>query len=238
MNNKESVVKLTRRRLLGGVTAAGLAAGGAGAGTFAYFTDSATSADNSVQAGTMDLKLSDGDEDAQDGVSGTITVSNLVPGGPQYGGEVTLENAGTLEADHVEIDFDVAENEASHGPGSDEADTAPSSAAGFAEMIQVDSLLYPKDSDPNQTNLLGSVSDSNGNGIVDLEDVANHGVFDQLEPPPPSNGGTESLDVQLSFVSEQSAAYSGSRVANDYQGDEVDITIDFALAQADGQDVL
>ncbi|WP_459889046.1 TasA family protein [Halostagnicola bangensis] len=51
---------LTRRSALVGVAGIGLASAGAGAGTFAYFSDAETSSGNSIQAGTMELDVSNG----------------------------------------------------------------------------------------------------------------------------------------------------------------------------------
>ncbi|WP_080509974.1 SipW-dependent-type signal peptide-containing protein [Halorubrum saccharovorum] len=55
MTRKSTDIGLSRRRLLGGLGAIGLASAGAGLGTTAYFSDEETLANNDLTAGTLDL---------------------------------------------------------------------------------------------------------------------------------------------------------------------------------------
>mgnify|MGYP002761273070 FL=1 len=48
---------LSRRRVLAGLGAVGIASAGTGLGTSAFFSDQEEFTDNSLQAGTLDLKL-------------------------------------------------------------------------------------------------------------------------------------------------------------------------------------
>lgn len=57
MSDNDSKIRLTRRRALGGLAAAGAASAAAGAGTMALFSDTETSSGNTVQAGTLDLEV-------------------------------------------------------------------------------------------------------------------------------------------------------------------------------------
>jgi len=57
MANDTNVPDLTRRKLLGGLGAVGVASVGAGLGTSAYFSDTEAFTNNSLTAGTLDLKL-------------------------------------------------------------------------------------------------------------------------------------------------------------------------------------
>lgn len=91
----ERVLRLTRRRLLGGLGTVAAASAATGAGTVAYFGDTESSTGNSVRAGTLDLALDGGDQ--------TVTfldVSDIAPGdrGAQ---SVALGNRGSLEGDLV-----------------------------------------------------------------------------------------------------------------------------------------
>lgn len=232
MSDKEGRFKITRRRLLSGVAATGAAAAGTGAGTWAYFQDTETSSGNTIEAGTLDLKISDSDEGFGDGVSGTWTLSNAKPGDNVIS-DVTLQNSGSLEADHVEFDISVTENESNGPSGSNEADTKPSTASGMAEQFEVTVLTY------DGTNVLSNLSDANGNGIIDIGDIAsgNDSVLDNLNPPPAANGGTESLDIVFRWAhdSEFDSSVSGSN--NDYQGDELNLTVTMALHQNSSQNL-
>lgn len=216
-------IRLTRRRLLGGLATTGVAAAGAGAGTYAYFSDTATSSDNDLKSGTIDLKLN-----GSDGVTGAFSASNLAPG--QYGsGSLDVSNGGSVTADHLEMVFSATETEADGPNGNNEADTAPTSADGMAEVFRFSDLTY------GGTDLLSNLSDANGNGIIDLDDVIAHGVFDDLAAP--GSGGT-TLAFTAGIVDTEGSAYTGSRDDDDYQGDELTVTVDFALAQDASQDVL
>ena len=57
MSQGNNVPDLTRRKLLGGLGAVGVASVGAGLGTSAYFSDTESFVNNSLTAGTLDLKL-------------------------------------------------------------------------------------------------------------------------------------------------------------------------------------
>jgi len=57
MANDTNATDLTRRKLLGGLGAVGVASVGAGLGTSAYFSDTESFVNNTLTAGTLDLKL-------------------------------------------------------------------------------------------------------------------------------------------------------------------------------------
>lgn len=212
-----STLQLTRRRVLGGSIVLGLTAAGAGAGTFALFSDTETSSGNTIQAGTLDLGL---------GVtSGSFDSGNLKPT-ESISGSFELTESGTITGNHVELKFSVNTTEAG---ASNDGDTAPSSAAGMEELFQVTTLDY------GSTDLLGSVSDANGNGIVDLNDVVQYGVFDDLAAP---GGSTITLTLEATFVDTEGGTYTGGLDDDDFQGDEIEIIVDAALAQDSTQDIL
>lgn len=229
MSDESGRFDLSRRKLLGATIGTGVVASGAGAGTWAYFQDTESSTGNTIEAGTLDLKVSDSDEGFGDGVSGTWTISNAKPGDSVLAG-VSLQNAGSLEADHVELDFSVSETEAG---ASNEGDTMPSSAAGMAEQFEVTGMTY------DGVNILNNLTDANGNGIVDIGDLVsgNDGALDDLTPPPSAGGGTESLSLEFRWATDSEFDNSESGINNDYQGDEMDVTVTMALHQDASQDV-
>ncbi|NHN61155.1 MULTISPECIES: TasA family protein [Halorussus] len=232
MFDDDSSVSLTRRRLLGGLVAIGGAGAASGAGTFAYFSDTESSTGNTIDAGTLDLTVSDSGADFSDGVSGTWTISNAKPGDSVLG-DLTLRNEGSLSSDHVEISFAVDESEAGGSTGANEADTMPSSAEGMAEQFEVTVFTY------NGTNVLQNLSDANGNGIVDIGDVVsgNDGALDDLTSLPSDSQATESMMLEFRWAHDSEFDNSVSGTNNDYQGDEFDLTVTFALHQDSGQDL-
>lgn len=219
MTERFPIGRLTRRQFLSSAVVTGVTAAGAGAGTYAYLQDTEESSNNTIAMGTLDLIVSDGDEGFGDGVSGTWTASNMKPGDTVWG-NLSLQNDGSLEADYVELSFDYEETESAGPNGSNEADTAPDTADGMAKQFEVITLGY------DSGNILRNLSDANGNGRVDVDDLVaseNAGAMDGLTAPPAANGGTEALVLELKFVDEPSN--------NRYQGDTLDITVTMALHQ-------
>lgn len=69
--------------------------------TRAYFSDTETSTGNTFTAGTLDLKLSDANEDWSNGVTSTwVSPSNWAPG-QEVKTSIFLKNTGTIPAEAV-----------------------------------------------------------------------------------------------------------------------------------------
>ncbi|MEE6211158.1 TasA family protein [Salarchaeum sp. III] len=236
MSDDTDGIELTRRRALGGLLTLGAAGAAGGAGTMAYFSDTETSTGNTVSAGTMNLELGAPGGTYGDGVSGVFSVGNLAPG-DTLGGTVVARNDGSLAADHLELKIGASGTEAS-GNGSDDGDTMPESADGMASLFEVDTLSYPEETGGGELvdNLDGD-GDLNDNGIVDLDDIVRHGVFNDLQPAPQA-GISRDLTMDLEFVNTDRPDYTGDFDDDDFQGDELSITVTMALAQEPGQDVL
>ena len=210
-----------RKKLLLLTVALFLVAGMAGAGTFAYFTDTEASTGNTFTAGTMDLKVGDADQGFGDGVSATWTMSNMQPGVTTVGPlSVNLQNSGTIAADHVEISFSHSIDEATNPV---ESDTDPNSTPGeMARWIEITLMTY------NGTDFVDGYTDANGNGWFDLEDVTLSPYTDVGDPldalpaPGPNGAGIRSLTMALKFRTE---------APNDIQGDILTTTVTFTLNQ-------
>lgn len=160
MSEDKGGFDLTRRRLLGGITATGAAAAATGAGTFAYFRDTETSTGNTVQAGTMSL-------DIHDGASLQWSILEATPDGVESEGQdIIMEHTGSVTADHLELDFQNIELEdddgqprkengnwsLSPGPESDPSKTTEGTAGaedpgavGLAKYVQVVDMTYDSD---------------------------------------------------------------------------------------------
>lgn len=215
------------RRILFAALALVLAIGGlVGAGTLAYFSDTATSSGNSFTAGNLDLKVSDANEGFGDGVSATWVMSNMTPGVTTVGPlSVNLQNSGSLAANHVQISFSHSIDEASNPV---ESDTNPASTAGqMAKWIEIVSMTY------NGTNFLTlPYTDANINGFFDLEDLTLSpytdvgGPLDNLVVPAPLGAGTRTFTMALKF---------NAGATNDIQGDTLTTVVTFALNQDSAQ---
>ena len=72
-------------------------------GTMSYFSDTATSTGNTFTSGTMDLKLSNDNNNYGDDVTETWNVSNMVPGGTPYVSTLYMKNTGSVDADYLKF---------------------------------------------------------------------------------------------------------------------------------------
>jgi predicted ribosomally synthesized peptide with SipW-like signal peptide len=79
MTEESQLHRVSRRKVLAGLGGIGLASAGAGLGTSAYFNDTESFENNSITAGTLDLKV-DWEEHYYDGSSGSELVSFSDPG--------------------------------------------------------------------------------------------------------------------------------------------------------------
>jgi alternate signal-mediated exported protein len=147
MSNDDNGIRLTRRRLLGGVAATGAATAGLGAGTYALYSDSEQSTGNTVSSGTLDLSLTD-----PSGGSGGFSKVGQAPTGPfnakpghQFKFKLTINNNGSIRGDYLNLDFSYTTSQGTK-PGGDEGDTeddAPSEITpDMGKLMQVAKLSY------------------------------------------------------------------------------------------------
>lgn len=191
----DRTVKLSRRRVLGGVAAIAGASAAAGAGTMAYFTDSGSSTDNRIEAGTLTLEF---------GGSGTFSFTTSLAPTETTSDSVTLENGGTV-AGSLDVDVDYTESDAT---GNDVDRTAQA----VAENLEVTTLDYAGDrtgqidttNDPPTLHDLATNAQSTG------EDVAN----DLIDLPDPGAGTDFTVEFRLKNVGDD----------YQYDGVEVDFT--------------
>lgn len=241
MSDDTSRFGLTRRRVLGGLATTSAVAGlGAGAGTMALFSDEETIEDNRVEAGTLDLTF----EDAQ---SWSWELLGAKPGDARtVTQDLRFRNAGSLAADHLELeltneafedDDGDPENGYTPGPESDPATDPDTGADGMAAFVTVDELQYETSDGTKQplvsrgAAVASGLSDTNGNGRIDLEDLAapaNEGVLDDLAAPPANDAGATQLTITM---------YLDESTPNDYQGDVLQTTLTAGLHQAESQDL-
>ncbi|WP_181686285.1 TasA family protein [Halorhabdus salina] len=174
-------IELTRRRILAGVLVIGLAAAAAGVGTFALFSDEATSPDNTINAGTLNL----------DPVDGNFTVDNIYPT------QSTTQNITTSyqESGDIGSNLNVSISTAD-----------PSNA--FSDQLDVDSAVLKVDGSTVETLAdSGTLSDLEGthSGLTTLnggEDIALEVTFTLGEDTSNTFQG-DSLDITVSFNATQ-----------------------------------
>lgn len=210
-------------------------------GSFAYFTDTDTSSGNTFTAGMMGLEIKDDstfDPDPWgDGVDQTWVMDLMVPGESMVTNYIALREIGTVPGDHVEISFANTIDEQTTPPGLNpvESDTNPVSVAGdLAEWLEVTSMLFSGVDVKWQITGPGFTPgwDFNGNGWLDLDDLANspaitavNSPLDDL-PPPHLTGGEGSLHMTVMF-------HAGA--TSDIQGDILTTVVSLILNQHESQ---
>lgn len=188
------------------IVVVGLASVAAGAGTMAYFSDTETSADNNVTAGTLDLGAT---SDTQ------ITMTDAVPG-DTVSGTVTSTYTGATDA---EIDIDIALTEPTE-PTEPASNTNNLSASAFAENLNVTSASV--DIGATSENLVTSGMDTDTDGNVTLAEFQAAAPFDAVTGTNASSGQTVTFTIDLEFMPE---------AGNDAQADGVNIEVAITAEQ-------
>lgn len=108
------------KRTLTAIALIGIVALLAGAGTYAYFSDTETSTGNIFTAGTMDLKLSHSSTGPwTDGVTATWTLSDMKPGDETALARVFFKNFGSVSSSTMTITCEYSVDEATNPVESD-----------------------------------------------------------------------------------------------------------------------
>lgn len=170
-------------------------------GTWAFFSDTEISDNNSFTAGALDLKTND-----VDGVTQTLYATSMAPGDSVGPSTIQLRNAGTLNGSTLNIAFTYVESDGSPNSVNKSADET-------AAMIEVTTLNY------DGSSLLSSVADSNVNGYIDIQDLKNANLT-----------GLSGINASAS-KSFQIAVQLRSSTGNDYQADGINLTMTFTLNQ-------
>lgn len=173
----------------------------AGIGTWAYFSDTETSTDNQLIAGTLDLKTNDAD-----GVSQTLYATNMKPGDTVGPATIHLKNAGSVDGSTLDIEFSYIESDGSPNLVNKSADDT-------AAMMEVTTLNY------GGSSLLGGVSDANSNSYKDIEDLKNADL-----------SGLSGLNAEAIKDFEITVKLR-DETGNDFQADGVTVTMTFTLNQ-------
>lgn len=117
-----------------------------GAATYAYFADTGTSTNNVFSTGNLNLVLANGAGFDEENVTATFGGSNLAPGLCLVPATLNIKNAtGSVAADHINI-------------------TAANSNSGLAAYLSLPTFTY------DGSDII--ITDSNGNGFRDLQDLA------------------------------------------------------------------
>jgi predicted ribosomally synthesized peptide with SipW-like signal peptide len=220
------------RKILTAIFVVGLVATMAGAGLYAYFSDTETSSSNTFTAGTLDLKVSHSSSGPwTDGVTGTWTLSNMKPGDETSMGRVFLKNFGSVSSRTLEITCDYTVTEETPRA---ESDTDPNTDQHPDEMAKhmIITYIYYRNDEININCLTGQddgypakedwkISDMDGDGKITLYDLKMDPLINLPSPDTQPNKITQ-FEMIIKF---------DENAGNDFQGDTFDLTMIFTLKQ-------
>ena len=231
MTIKRLTATFRNREVLLSLFLIGLVGTGLSVSTYALWADSDRSESNVVRGGSLDLALDRGDS-----VSARFGLDNATPG-DTTAHQYNLTNDGTVAAGNVTITLSYAENDPPIEIDDSDLDIALN-ASETASLTRVHTLTYTTASG-DVIDLNKSVDDTNGNGIVDLQDVNRQEAALADLPGPDGNNGT-AFDIELGLASDDAPAFvvGGNTAGNltgedeDLMGDGIEVTITFTMEQA------
>lgn len=192
-------------------------------GTFAYFSDTETSEDNTLAAGTMDLDIDGNDIAVQ-----TMSLSNKAPG--DSGSESsTIKNAGSLDGE-LDILTGSVTNYACDPDGANDGTEYCNTDAGVLGVNSEMALYIDIDESGSwNTGDVGLKSDGttyDASGSLDYDAIDNYSnkTWNDVY------GALMAVDDQDGFIIDWKVLTSAT---NDIQGDELDFDITFVLEQED-----
>lgn len=200
-------------KILGSLLTLALASTALGYGTFAFFSDTETAAQNLFTAGDLDLTIDD-----EQGTLATITGTNFAPG-DTVSGSLVLHNKGsitTADGVHaVDLDFKAATIVTDDPGNPNDIDDGGQSLVAFDRWLTLTSFTYDGQS------LLGQIGDKDGDGRSNtLSDLGAANVFKDLADPGASG---KTLALTVTFATDG---------PNYLKRDSVDVSFTFFLAQA------
>ncbi|AEA47306.1 SipW-dependent-type signal peptide-containing protein [Archaeoglobus veneficus] len=222
------------------------------AGTLAYFSDLETSTNNTFSTGTLDIFLTDGIVSA----TSAWEKYDWKPGEPLESGELRVWNLGTNKGDHLEFDFELTEYEDDNGDLTDgqnngpESDTANTTADGMGRYLYIDCMSITWFENDNETdehilisggsatgsgvcgNFTYGLYDVNGNGYMDLDDLATLDLDNVAPPELDTNGAYDAIDNYLQI--NMNVGFNET-AGNDYQGDVTIMNVTVTLNQVASQ---
>ena len=203
------------RKILGLTIAALLVIGLVGIGTWAYFSDTEQSTDNSLTAGTLDLNIDGGDTAVT-----MFSVSDVAPG-DSGSGNCTLTNAGSL-AGELDIAFSAITNTPGAGGGEYEG--------GSGELGANAEIAVYLDVDQSGTVTAGDIGLKSDGTTYDPTVALDYATIDSY--------GSDSWNEVVAAMAASAADdfivlwRVPTGAVNDIQGDSVSFDVTFTLEQA------
>jgi len=202
------------KKIVGLTVAALLVIGMVGSGSWAYFSDTESSTNNSLTAGTLDLNINGGN------VAVTTFSATAVAPGDSGSGSSTLANVGNLSGE-LDITFSAVTN--TGGTGGEYGD-------GVGNLGAVAEIAVYLDVDQSGTWSAGDIGLKSDGTTYAFPTALNYATIDSY--------GSKSYDAVIANMA-ASAAYNfrvewrvPTSAGNNIQGDSVSFNVTFTLEQA------
>lgn len=204
------------KKIIGLTVAALLVMAMVGGGTWAYFSDTESSADNSLSAGTLDLKINNGDSPYT-----ILNLTNKAPG-DSGSGSTTLKNAGSLTGE-MDIATGAVTNTA--GAGGTEFE------GGSGELGGVAKIAVYIDVDQSGAWSAGDIGLKNDGTTYNNPTALDYQTIDSYASK--TWGGTAGVENMLADAQDNFiiAWQIPTSAGNNIQGDSVSIGFTFTLEQ-------
>lgn len=190
---------MLNKKMLLSLLVIGVVSVSAGAGTWAYFSDTETSSGNTFTAGTLDIEIPN-----------TFNFGNVAPGDTKTE-EITIKNNGSIAAKSVFLELSVVDSEPTDDTEPEEfAETTTGDVYDISKMIEITNITY----DTVDISSLYAGFD-NGNGYLDLDDLNNASKIE-------INGGVNLNTLMTATVIIEMQLHTTTN--NEYQGDMSTVT--------------
>jgi len=220
------------KKMLLSVLIIGVVAVSAGAGTWAFFSDTETSVSNSFTAGTLDLVLTGGDQ-AGDSVTDTFDTPDYWAPGEDYTGEIlTVSNAGTIDAATVKLTVAIGnsggllnepECEAENGVWDVTTCTSdPDDPIVIDDVISNHIIITQLDYPATGTSIIGAIQTAISDPTPGSLTLAELGTLTNYNLGALAGGADAELEMTVQL---------DSGVTNEHQGDSSSITMTFLADQ-------
>ncbi len=202
------------KKILGLTVAALLVMALVGGGTWAYFSDTEASTDNSLTAGTLDLNIDGGNTAVT-----TFSVTDKAPG-DSGNGSSTLANAGSLNGE-LDVTFSAITN--TPGAGGTEYEGGSGELGANAEIAVYIDVDQSGDWSSGDIGLKSDGTTYNNPTALDYAAIDNY--------------GSDSFDAVETIIASAADDFIilwriPTTAGNDIQGDSVSFDITFTLEQA------
>ena len=172
-----------------------------GSATYAYFTDTATSSNNSFGAGTMKLQLDNDGQNFFDDVSATFNVTDFSPN-ESAAQEISLHNAATVDIAEIALGLT--------STNFDPADPDDSDLRNVLLLTIVPGGTASAGDCTGGSNITTAIDTAVGNGDSTLTMMEFTGdTYDSLPTPLPAGGFDDKVCIRVTMDPTASDVYQG-----------------------------